>query len=140
MSERGAEGQLAARQAASHPEPIRPQARESGRVSAPRSYAPAQDNYWAFMFAVIFGLFIAYVAGKKQLGDWIEILIPAPAKAPKFTGADQAPGGPDTGSKTPLDKIAPNVPGAAPPGQQFGQPGYGMGNEMWNAFKKYFGF
>jgi len=57
-------------------------------ISAPD---PGDSGYWTFMSMAIVVLFVFYVSGRGELGRWIKILVPAPAAAPKATGAGQAP-------------------------------------------------
>lgn len=124
MSERGAEGQLRQRQAELDA------AREAGRAevtreppSVPRAprLAPPKDHdagagYWSFIMLAVFMLFVFYVAGKGELQQWINILVPAPPNAPQSQGAKQAPGG-STGSAPPGPTTAQGQPpGAATTG------------------------
>jgi hypothetical protein len=47
------------------------------------------ENYWTFMVTALILLFIAYVAGKGELRQWIDLIFWKPAEAPKIeAGAD----------------------------------------------------
>ncbi len=134
MSERGAEGQLARRQA--ELDAAREGGRSEGRAepravraTAPRpARVPVSDTgYWSFIMLAVFLLFVFYIAGKGELTQWLQIMVPNPPNAPTSQGAGQqpAPGG-STGSATPGPTTqAAQPPGSAGPGITgiVGQPG-----------------
>lgn len=87
MSEEGAEGQLRRR---AEMEPMPPRAPITHPIKP--ALKPSNDaGYWSFMSGSIFILFVAYVAGKGQLKDWLDVLIPNPQAAPKVEGAGEKP-------------------------------------------------
>src|SRR4029077_7307757 len=119
MSKRGAEGQLA-RRASSEQVSARDadtSRSRGGTAVLCRGAATGKDNYWGFIFSVIFLLFVFYVAGQHKLGDWLNVIIPNPANAPPFKGAGEAPsGGAGTPSQPPESQALPGaVP--SPPGE-----------------------
>ena len=118
MSERGAEGELrrraeAAKAAASEATPTEPRAPESGHVS-PRAIKVNDGGYWSFMMLAIFMLFVFYIAGKGELQQWINVLIPSPPAAPTAQGAGQPASGYGSSTATPAATSSGASSGNAP--------------------------
>ena len=118
MSERGAEGELRRRAAATETVQAKP---DLGR-SETRTYStplPNHGGYWTFIITAVFILFILYITGKGELTKWIDILVPAPPPAPTVVGAGQSPnaGGsqaPASAAKTSASTpAAPNAGGSS---------------------------
>jgi hypothetical protein len=94
-------------------------------------------GYWNFVFAAIFLLFIAYVAGRGDLVAWIKILMFDPRPAPKvggatFSGKQGTPAAPPEAAAIP-GQGTPNPPEQAVPGDLMKGFG-GLGGLLGKAF------
>ena len=109
----------------STPEAVAAPPEAQAAAARPRVYRPIKKSgsagYWSFVMLAIFALFLFYVAGKNELQQWIDVLIPKPPTPPKAEGAGQsaASGGSAPLSDRPLSTLQSQLP-LASAGQQIG--------------------